>query len=291
MTDMIKVLDSMTNLSIEGFQFISGDSSVNLSAFDYPYFTTTTVKIDKKDYEVEAVALFDLNVISGKAGIRRFAYRLKGIDGVKLAGMVSGYWYYVQLCNINQYKTLVDASKGDYNTYSDDHKTRFDVLERRIKNAVAICNRAKAEVVGIEECAKNIVRAYIVSQVGAYGDAIKEASTKVLNGIADMLSANVSNADLRQVKSKAALKNAIADLKCKLFPVGGCVTGVHHKCTSVMFEKVYMCAYKRTKAGKSGLMYIQWAKRSEIVADIILQVVHVMQEQQILADIEKVIKD
>lgn len=285
--NLIDVLDSMTNTDVETFRFISGSSVYDLVSLKYPYWCVDTIKIEGKDYDVDSVALFDLDVLSGKVNSRRFAYRLKGIDGVKLAGMVSKYWFYLQLCEVNQYKTLVYTAKVD--DLNDDHKMRLEVLERRIENAIAVCNAAAAGVIGIDECAKSIVRAYITAPVAAYGDAVKAAATDVMTAIDNLFVAKASgDAALLEKRRDDELRKAIADLKCRLFPVGGCVESVHHKCSAAMREKVYMCAYKRTKPGKSGLMRIEWSKSAVIVADIILQVVGVMQQQQIKADKEPV---
>lgn len=293
--DLIKVLDNMTNVDVEDFRFSKDDHVYDLNALDYPYYCTDSVKVDGKAVDVDSIALFGLDVLSCRVSIRRFAYRLKGVDGDKLSKMVSAYWYYIQLCNVNQVKNLLDVCRATVaDDLNDEHMTRFNVLDKRINNAAAICNRAKAAVVGVEDCAKNIVRAYLTMSVDAYGDTIKDCAGDVLKAIDGMFTANsAENADngLLQMRCKQTLKAAIADLKVKLFPVGGCVEGVHHKCAATMFEKVYMCAYKRTKPDKHGLMRIQWSKRSEIVADIILQVVDVMQRQQIKVDAEKVVKD
>lgn len=268
MNDLIKVLANMTNTDVTHFS-ITTQENTQIALSDVVSAAAGDV-----------VNLYSVDVQRGTVKVKTLNCNLKGVNAAVLASEVSRYWYYLQRANLSDLRNLVDVL-DENNTVrgelSDDNALRYDVLLSRLKDAYTVFKAAGADVVGISDAAKNIVRALAGVPVASYDTAVKSAVDAVMDAfkvVFDARSKDVSSAD-----GKKAFESKIADLKCALFPAGGVVTGVHHKCNAAMRELVYMAMYTRSKTDKNGFVKAVWAKSSLIVADVVLQVVGAMQDK------------
>ena len=266
MNDLIKVLANMTNTDTDHF-FITTQENTQIALSDVVSAAAGDV-----------VNLYSVDVQRGTVKVKTLNCNLKGVNAAVLAGEVSRYWYYLQRANLSDLRNLVDVLDENGTVrgeLSEENALRYDVLLSRLEDAYTVFKAAGADVVGISDAAKNIVRALAAVPVASYDMAVKSAVDAVMDAfktVFDARSKDASSAD-----GKKVFEGKIADLKCALFPAGGVVTGVHHKCTAAMRELVYMAMYTRSKTDKNGFVKAVWAKSSLIVADVVLQVVGGMQ--------------